>query len=363
MGRSIRDRGNQPVNTNYTHLSNPQVRVMQEPSVEQTDHRYCRICYNSEGWRRPTGDADETTGSYYATNGFGHEEWLFNYEWCINGYKYGFLQPFNGITKHRGKWFSLKLYRNFGGRSLFAGTISKLYAPHTDELRTVYDQMKAKGWTAQMYDDVSRLKRRNLEALNTDVPELFINVRFRREHVRLSDERLEYPPGSKPRKTERYRLLHDKDGNWIPEPENIPELDDPEPLLIRRAAQEAIFVDLAHRRLQVKLHRWLCQKYGRQAVGIEIADVDLRVTLPEGTTFYEIKMATTAKKCIREALGQLLEYAVYPTAAKASKWVVVGDPAPTPEDIAYLTHLRTVYNMPICYAQFEWEPVSLREPV
>jgi len=85
--------------------------------AEVTDHRYCRICYNSNGWRRPTGTADETTDSYYAKHGFGHEEWLFNYEWCIDGFKYAFLQPFNGVAGHRGKWFSLKLFTNLGGRS------------------------------------------------------------------------------------------------------------------------------------------------------------------------------------------------------------------------------------------------------
>ena len=43
----------------------------------------------------PTGDAAriETGDSYVARNLFGHEEWIFNFEWIIDGFRYGFLQP------------------------------------------------------------------------------------------------------------------------------------------------------------------------------------------------------------------------------------------------------------------------------
>jgi hypothetical protein len=48
------------------------------------DRRYCRLCYNLDGWNRPRGAAEEA-GTYFAENGLGHEEWLFRYEWCIDG--------------------------------------------------------------------------------------------------------------------------------------------------------------------------------------------------------------------------------------------------------------------------------------
>ena len=69
--------------------------------------KYCRICWNTSYWREPTGEASrlEVGKSYVRQNGFGHEEWLFNFSWLQPGpigtstkFKYGFLQP---IGKYR----------------------------------------------------------------------------------------------------------------------------------------------------------------------------------------------------------------------------------------------------------------------
>lgn len=50
--------------------------------------RFIRICYNTEDWQFPTGDARdlEVKLSFAAMNGYGHEEWLFRYEWMLSGY-------------------------------------------------------------------------------------------------------------------------------------------------------------------------------------------------------------------------------------------------------------------------------------
>jgi hypothetical protein len=47
------------------------------------ENKYCRICWNTSGWRYPTGEAPklESAGAYVAENGFGNEEWMFNFEW------------------------------------------------------------------------------------------------------------------------------------------------------------------------------------------------------------------------------------------------------------------------------------------
>ncbi len=65
-------------------------------------NRYCaRICWNSQGWIFPTGEAKELEkkGSYVNRSGFGHEEWLFNFAWLIDGYHYAFLQPVSDAFK------------------------------------------------------------------------------------------------------------------------------------------------------------------------------------------------------------------------------------------------------------------------
>ena len=45
--------------------------------------KYCRICWNTRNWREPTAEASklEKGDSYVRSHGFGHEEWLFNFQW------------------------------------------------------------------------------------------------------------------------------------------------------------------------------------------------------------------------------------------------------------------------------------------
>lgn len=97
--------------------------------------KYCRICWNTKKWKQPTGEAEklETGKSYVAENGFGHEEWLFNFSWLLTGghfagntpYLYGFLQPIGKYySKYKGKIFSALLYTSPDGKCLFVASTS-----------------------------------------------------------------------------------------------------------------------------------------------------------------------------------------------------------------------------------------------
>ena len=129
---------------------------------------------------------------------------------------------------------------------------------------------------------------------------------------------------------------------------------------VLRASQQATEYSPRHVRLQNRLYKGLCKKYGKSLVGYEHEYVDLSLRTPEGLVFFEIKMEATARKCIRLALGQLLEYAHYPEMHKAVKLVVVGDAPLTKRDAAYMAHLGSLYAIPISYATFSWEDNSLK---
>jgi len=321
------------------------------------DRRYCRLCYNLNGWNRPSGAAEES-GTYFSENGFGHEEWLFRYEWCLAGQKYGFLQPFTKhLAKYQGSTFSLKLTTNYRGHTFFAGTIRRVYVPHDEELAEAYRQFVANGWLDQMKEEVAAVGG-NVAALGANDPNLVLNVRFNPSDVVFHKDMPTFSDGSKPTLAPYYNLYEDDDGA----PPTVEQSLTPkkrEELQFLRAAQQGTIVDPKHAKLQNRLYDWLCQQHGALGVGFEVDFVDLRVTLPGHVTFYEIKTDSSAQRCIRSALGQLFEYAVYPAEAKADHWVVVGDPVPTPDDIAYLAHLRKEFGLPIYYARFDWPTSSL----
>jgi hypothetical protein len=56
-----------------------------------------RITHNTEDWRKPSKKPAglESSETYSAKHGFGHEEWLFRTEWQIDGWRYAFIEGFN----------------------------------------------------------------------------------------------------------------------------------------------------------------------------------------------------------------------------------------------------------------------------
>ncbi len=362
LGFVVRQRGLSIEQGDFDKIVALAGRMMSFTAAAPLESKYCRVCYNSNGWRTPSRAADET-GSYFAANGFGHEEWLFNYEWCIDGYKYGFLQPFTRfLPKFQGSWFSIKLYTVHKGHALFVGTIRRVYIPQDDELAAAFGRIQANGWLDQMKADVAAVNG-NVAALGGNDPNLIINVRFDPTDVVLNPDMPEFQDGSAPTKVLRYVPIDDWD-ELLPEAA-LPAMQALSPMMrselqYLRAAQQGTIVDPRHARLQNRLYDWLCTQHGADAVGFEFEFVDLRVTLPGATTFYEIKTDSSAKRCIRNALGQLFEYSTYATVSKAGRWIVVGDPVPTDDDVAYLAHLRKTFALPLFYAQFDWQSGALR---
>lgn len=110
--------------------------------------------------------------------------------------------------------------------------------------------------------------------------------------------------------------------------------------------------------LQEALHAQLGHQHGTDNVGTELPNgtgtkVDVIVRQPNEYWFYEIKTSSTARACIREALGQLLEYAFWPGAQTATRLIVAGE-APLDENgEAYLERLRTQFKLPINYEQIK----------
>jgi DNA replication protein DnaC len=112
-------------------------------------------------------------------------------------------------------------------------------------------------------------------------------------------------------------------------------------------------------RLQNKLYESLRQQYGHNNVKYENNFVDISVIERGITTFYEIKIENNVKKCLRNSIGQLLEYAHYPNVSKADKFIIVGDAPPIKDDANYLKTIRHKYKLPISYGLFNWDSGNL----
>ena len=121
------------------------------------------------------------------------------------------------------------------------------------------------------------------------------------------------------------------------------------------AARE-LEISLRHNVLQEALCHGLEDEYGAENVGDEQASgvgtsIDVVVRHKEKFHFYEIKTALSPRACLRQALGQLLEYAFWPGAQEASRLVVVGESALDQEGTEYLRTLKERFSLPVEYKQ------------
>ena len=70
-----------------------------------------------------------------------------------------------------------------------------------------------------------------------------------------------------------------------------------------------------------------------------------------GALDVEIKTGATVRSCLREALGQLLEYALWPGATKPARLVVVGTPPLEGDAIPYIEKLNKAFPVSVAYRQ------------
>ncbi len=111
-------------------------------------------------------------------------------------------------------------------------------------------------------------------------------------------------------------------------------------------------VSLDHRALQDTL-KYELQREGA-AVGTEHRDgkggyIDLVACRDGALEFYEIKTDSSPRLALRNAIGQLLEYAYWPEPAKPARLVVVGNQKLDEEAKEYLSNLRTETGLAIGY--------------
>jgi hypothetical protein len=106
------------------------------------------------------------------------------------------------------------------------------------------------------------------------------------------------------------------------------------------------------------LYRRLKRLFGEENVGTENqgvngTSIDLVVRRKHDYWFYEIKTAESARACIREALGQILEYAFWPGAQEATRLIVAGECPIDKHGKAYLRRLRKRFSLPLEYERIK----------
>jgi hypothetical protein len=335
----------------------------------------CRLCQNTAQWTRPTLKFGEHKQAYTSEFGFGMEEWLNREEWLLSGYpglegkwRYAHLTSMwtpNHI--HNEENVDILFYiKERGQKAQAVGYLNNAFVLDEKEAAWAVKQFSKNKWINLMRAEVNAIGG-NVEGfprISKDTASWYINIRFRPGSLRFFDDRKlinvssyyygNALPWDGHLPTENYHI------NAVTVPPKSTETGErserdlarfSEDIRNRRAAAGKPFLPRQapiQNALALQLDDFYRPLNGK--VKCEDEYVDIKLLMPGKLgTFIEIKPASSARKAIRLALGQLIEYSIYPSIHKADKLVIVSDAEPMSSDFEYLNHLKNNYSIPVSY--------------
>lgn len=339
--------------------------------------KIARVCWNTEGWRKPSGpigkSKDNKHKPFEYQYGYGHEEWLLDITKLISGWHYAFLQPVGKYhNKYIGSAFDIALYsiNQEDKKRWWIGRILNVYVISTKESQDAYAFYKTKGWLAQM--------KGQLEGVGVDPktfsetkPKCFFNIKYELKSLKVLDIPKEFDANDKTVTSNHYVLLNQKREpkllNIVDKFHFAPGHQNKASAKSKHYEDQKIKPDQLHDDIQKGMYKQLKKRYGSKNVateqkttnGTEI-DVAVRDT-DRKLIFFEIKTSYSVKLCIREALGQLLEYAYYPHAINPKNLIIVSQNKITKNAKQYLSRMRNDFNVPVYYQQYDPETDRLMD--
>lgn len=334
------------------------------------DYRLARICWNSDGWIKPSGENGKSKllGTHEKENGFGHEEWLFDTSKLIDGYHYSFLEP---IYKHQetfeGKNFHIGLYTiNYETKKRYwLGFINNVEVVRTQDAEKIKAKYELDGWYKEMINQLKEVNAK-AESINSWNDGQLFNIRYRPENLKIVN--YEPIPEDHPiYNISRYTfiksqsiitsfLLNEYDNTiFIARPGEPTGSDENSS---HQRAPKMVQVKKKHLEIQKKLLRFLRENFGDDNVTWEFntesrTQVDIARKDGNHLYFYEIKTYPSLRTSIREAFGQLIEYAHWSERLETIDLIIVTDLPIDDSSKRYISYLRDNYNIPISYAWFD----------
>lgn len=314
-----------------------------------------RLCWNSNNWTYPSGDSDEHEATYSSRVGFGHEEWLFNFAWVIDGWKYGFLQPVNrSLRKVQGKLLDIRLFTISPASAWFyVGHIHRCEVLTEKQAAAAGKEVKRHGWLKEMIRHVENIDGNPHDTLY-DYWIKSLNVRFRPADAELYDPLI--PVGEKDaiRKLRRYTLVEVCDDVLTVEKQWATRA-----VAARMRTPGKEFsdgydgVDLVAEQLQRDLYTLLTKRFGR-AVSMADGGPDIELRRDGTLTIIEVDSDCRPRRAVRQRLGVLLEHALCAErrGESVAECIVVGPGELSSSDQEYLKHLRERRGLPIRYVCF-----------
>ena len=106
--------------------------------------------------------------------------------------------------------------------------------------------------------------------------------------------------------------------------------------------------------MEVEIKKALEKQYGKGTVEAQRNFTDLTLTTENRRVLVEIKTSENARQAIRDALGQLLDYAYFDKREQEyTELVIIGRGSATRETRRYLDNIRGRFGLKINYLQYQ----------
>jgi hypothetical protein len=350
---------------------------------KELQRRACRITWNTNGWVMPSGPTgkSKSTDAHEGNYGYGHEEWLFDTGKIIDGYHYSFLEP---IRKNQDAYtnqnFNIWLYSINGQTKdrYWIGEINNVNVIEREESDKIYEIYLQKGWIKEMEDQIKFSGGTDAGFSDWKGINLF-NVKFKISDIKIQEDYVLIPKENPINILSRYVFANFKE-EFILEKEELSDnfkfvhtettdAEDSSDVKTKKVIRQpkAIEIVYLHDGISKSLTKSLRSEFGEKNVmrehwaGYGANRIDIIVNKKDKLSFYEIKTYASIKNCIREAIGQLMEYCFYPSTQKAVELIIVSQTPADTNTKKYMAQLRSCLNIPLYYQSYDLEKEFLSD--
>lgn len=348
--------------------------VLENTSVSPKIKIFTRLTSNENNWELPSPHRwrKENQGKknipFENQYGFGHEEWLFNSRYFLNGFQYGYIRGIQNSKQSVSKYDEVHLYTVKKDKTqnlvYYLGFIKNLSVIKNDEpeqrkIRKVIDRFNPDMLTEveNINGDVKGILKFPFEAI----------VKFKLEDVLFFDEPV-YQPSFDLERYKRFQpyqidnFVEDIFESGVEETDSgfVSGKSSQTTKFNRKNKESAVTVEKVHSEIVEALEAFLKPNYSLSAKNISIETMRFKGNIADvvtkqdesSITIYEVKTSASGRRNLRDAIAQLLDYALH-SKMHVNKLLIVSPVSLTKKDAEFLEGLKTKIDYSLEYLCYQ----------
>lgn len=339
------------------------------------EKRLMRIVWNDNNWQVPMERywnekwQGRKNKGHHQQYGFGFEEWLFNNRYLVDGFRYGYIRGVESMPKDSSFINELYLY------SIHPNTKQKFLIGKLSNIDVYHNIDEVEEGVLDVFEDNRELMLKELEEVKADTKlmrtlELRPNLAFKvddaeiyQEPILLDEEAI---------KIHRFipRVIDDELETLVESIDTA--IKDPKMKFEKgngtgsNSYSQNIGggkrnVNRTHADITNDLHKYLTQsntykdfEISTEKTRISNNLVDCAAKNKNKHILFEVKTANSVLACIRQALGQIMEYALLDTSLDVEQLIIIGPAIPNDNDLIYFQNLKDKLKLPLQYWSYSF---------